>query len=358
MGTLGLLSNIPLYMAFRRWGWPRLLPFSLVVSVSYRCNSRCRTCNVWKKNAEDLSLEEWDRTFAHIGHRLYYLTLTGGEPFLRQDLTEIVRSAYRRCRPAVITIPTNGLLTNVIPAWTAEILQTAPTTKVGINISLDGIGKQHDAIRGVPGNYDKALTTYRALKSIQHPNLTVSLHTVISRENVDDIPTIYETLALLEPDSYITEIAEERAELDTIGLGVTPEIEDYKRAVAFLTKRLKEQRFGGISRITQSFRERYYDLTQRTLLEQRQIIPCYAGWASGHVAPDGDVWTCCMRAEPIGNLRQTDYDLRPIWFGRKAQQLRNEIRRGACYCPMANASYTNMFLHMPTLLKVAWRTLR
>ncbi len=81
------------------------------------------------------------------------------------------------------------------------------------------------------------------------------------------------------------------------------------------------------------------------------MIPCQAGWASGHLAPNGDVWTCCVRAEPVGNLRQTGYDLRPIWFERAGElrRLRRSIAAGECACPMANASYANMLLHLPTL---------
>ena len=358
MSTFGLLSKIPLYTSFRTLGWPRLLPFSLVVSVCYRCNSRCHTCNVWKKHANELTLEEWDRIFAKIGRTPYYLTFTGGEPFLRSDLVELIASAYRLCRPEVITLPTNGLLSEAIPHKVQEILRIAPHSKLGVNLSLDGVGEQHDAIRGVPGNYARALETYRALNAIDHPNLTVSLHTVISRFNVRDIPEIYTALSELEPDSYITEIAEERVELDTVGMDISPDAEDYGRAVDFLSEQLRGRHFGGISRITQAFRRRYYALVKQILRERRQVIPCYAGWASGHIAPDGDVWTCCIRAEPIGNLRDTDYDLRPIWFGAAAQELRRDIRAGGCHCPMANAAYTNMFLHLPTLARVALRALR
>lgn len=357
MRTVGLLARIPLYMAFRRWNWPRLLPFSLVISVCYRCNSRCQTCNVWKKNAEELSIEEWDRIFASIGRAPYYLTFTGGEPFLRRDLVDIIAAAYDRCQPAVITLPTNGLLDELIPAKVEEILKRTRGSKLGVNLSLDGLGEQHDAIRGVPGNYERAIRTYRALKAINHPNLTVSLHTVISRFNVNNIPEIYKALAELEPDSYITEIAEARVELDTIGLDIAPPLEDFDTAVDFLVGQLRRQRFGGISKVTQAFRQRYYDLVKRTLREQRQVIPCYAGWASGHISPEGDVWTCCIRGEPIGNLRETGYDLRRIWFGTRAEQLRRSIRAGECYCPMANASYANMLLHVPTLLRVFLRAI-
>jgi len=225
---------------------------------------------------------------------------------------------------------------------------------VGVNLSLDGLGSQHDEIRNVPSTWERAMKTYRTLRAFDDPNLTLSIHTVISRFNVADIPTIYQGLQVLEPDFYITEIAEERVELDTMGMGdtITPTPEEYAQTADFLVKHLRDQRFKGLARFTQAFRIHYYDLVKRILQERRQVIPCYAGWASGHIAPDGDVWTCCTRAEPIGNLRQTDYDLRPIWFSEKAERLRRSIAAGECYCPMANASYTNMLLHLPTLARV------
>ena len=352
MSMLRLASRLPAYWLSRAVGWPRRLPFSLVISVCYRCNSRCSTCNVWKKEAKELSLDEWTAVFEKVGRTPYYLTFSGGEPFLRDDLVEIVAAGYRLCRPAVITIPTNGLLTKRIPERVEAILQAAPDAQVGINLSLDGVGEQHDHIRNVPGNWEKALETYRALKALDYPNLTVSIHTVISTLNAADIPRIYEGLIALEPDSYITEIAEERGELDTIGACITPSPAEYAEAADFLIERLHAHEFTGFARITQAFRAQYYALVKRILVENRQVIPCYAGWASGHISPDGDVWTCCVRAEPIGNLREHEYDLAKVWAGPQADALRRSIRAGECACPMANASYANMLLHPPTVIRV------
>ena len=58
---MGLLPRLPAYLTFRRFGRPRPLPFNLVVSVTYRCNSRCKTCNVWKRSADELTTEEWEK---------------------------------------------------------------------------------------------------------------------------------------------------------------------------------------------------------------------------------------------------------------------------------------------------------
>ena len=353
---LELLGRLPFYWSFYHLGRPRLLPFSLVISVSYRCNSRCKTCGVWRRESEELSLEEWRRVFARLGRAPFYLTFTGGEPFLRSDLPELVIAAAELCRPAVITIPTNGLLTRRILDGVENICASAPHSQVGLNLSLDGVGDEHDEIRGVPGNWQRAMDTWRGLKELQarHANLVLSVHTVVSRFNAERIPGIVEGLAFLDPDSYITEVAEERVELGTVGWDITPRPEQYGAIADYLSARAKAAPAKGLARFTQAFRGRYYQLARRVLEEGRQVIPCQAGWASGHIAPNGDVWTCCVRAEPAGNLRETGYGLRPIWFEQAGdlERMRRSIAAGECACPMANASYANMLLHPSTLARV------
>ncbi len=360
MMMLDLAPKLPLYWSFRRFGRPRLYPFSVVISVSFRCNSRCHTCDVWRKPNDDMTAEEWSRVFANLGRTPVYMTFTGGEPFLRRDLDEMVISAYRHCRPKLITIPTNGLLSDRITERVDRICRACTESEIGLNLSLDGLGAEHDELRGVPGNWEKAMRTWAGLKKLkkQHPNLVLSIHTVISRYNQDRFHAIYEGLQPLEPDSYITEVAEERVELDTVGWGITPEPTVYAPIADFLSEQARARRVRGIARLTQAFRAQYYQLASRVLEERSQVIDCYAGWASAHIAPNGDIWSCCIRAEPVGNLRKTGYDLAPIWFGAEMARLRRSIANRECACPMANASYTNMLLHPPTVAKVALEVLR
>ncbi len=355
MSLLSLAPRLPSYWSFRRFGWPRLLPFSVVISISFRCNSKCRTCDIWRKPNDDMTVAEWDQVFASLGRSVEYLTFTGGEPFLRPDLDEMVIAGYRHCRPSYITIPTNGLLTDRILAQADHICRECQGTDVGINLSLDGVGDEHDDIRGVPGNWERAMATWQGLKALKarHPNLLVTVHTVISRFNTHRFRQIYEGLSFLQPDSYITEVAEERVELDTVGWGITPQPEVYAPIADFLSEQAKKAPAKGFARFTQGFRAQYYQIARRTLFEQRQVIDCYAGWASAHIAPNGDLWSCCIRAEPVGNLRQTGYDIRPLWFSAEMQALRRSIYQKECACPMANATYANMLLHPPTVARVA-----
>jgi MoaA/NifB/PqqE/SkfB family radical SAM enzyme len=350
-----VIPRIPALKATYRTGRVLSLPVNITVSGSYRCNSRCKTCNVWLLPNDDMTLEEWDRTFESLGRAPYWFTFSGGEPTLRKDLPDMVGSAYRHCRPGIINIPTNGIQQKIIPGSVERVLQVAPKSEVIINLSLDGIGLKHDEVRGVRNNWDRAMVTYAGLKELQknYGHLTLGIHTVISSYNVDSFPDLCEYVQReLKPDSYITEIAEERVELDTVGMGITPTAEKYTVAIEALLERMREERLTGVAEVAQAFRRRYYELVKRTLREERQVIPCMAGVASAQIAPNGDVWTCCVRAESMGNLRDHGYDFGSVWRTGKAKQLRRSIKNRECYCPLANAAYTNMLTHGPTVTKV------
>jgi MoaA/NifB/PqqE/SkfB family radical SAM enzyme len=351
-----VLPEIPALKASHATGRVLRLPVNITVSVSYRCNSRCKTCNVWLLPNDDLTVSEWDRVYESLGRAPYWFTFSGGEPTLRADLPEMVASAYRHCRPGIINIPTNGIQHKVIPGRIERVLEAAPKSEVIINLSLDGVGAKHDEIRGVRGNWSHAMTTYAALKELKkrYKHLTLGIHTVLSNFSVDSFPELCEVVQRdLKPDSFITEIAEERVELDTVGLGITPTPEKYTVAIDALLESMRDRQLTGVAEVTQAFRRQYYEIVKRTLREHRQVIPCMAGVASAQIAPNGDVWSCCIRAESMGNLRDHDYDFGSVWRTGKADQLRKSIKAGECYCPLANAAYTNMLMHGPTVTKVA-----
>jgi MoaA/NifB/PqqE/SkfB family radical SAM enzyme len=354
---LTMLFRILGYWLMKHLGFPRLMPMNYTVSLLYTCNSRCSTCNIWKKKARNFSVEEYKKLFKNIGKSPYWITFSGGEPFLRQDIIEIVQTIYNISKPHIINIPTNGILTNQIVENTAAICRACPQAQIIVNVSIDGIEDQHDEIRKVPGNYKKAILTYQKLKALKLSNLTVGIHTVISQFNVDSFPAIANELMRMKPDSYITEIAEERVELDTIGANITPSLVKYKSAIDFLIHRIKNGSYKGMSKITMAFRIEYYNLVKKVMRDQKQILPCYSGIASAQISPDGEIWSCCIKAKSLGNLRDKKYNFRSIWFSHEAELERRSIHKKECWCPLANAAYTNMLMDLPTLIRVFWRSM-
>lgn len=273
-------------------------------------------------------------------------------------MNEICTLAYKICTPQIITIPTNCLLPVIIENKTRQILEKCSDIKLIINVSLDGIGEKHDELRGVKNNFDRVLDTFQRLKEIKKdfPNLNIGIHSVISKFNVNHIEQIYNYVKKMDPDSYISEIAENRTELFNMDKDIAPNSVSYENTINKISDniRLDSSPNNTMSKLIQSFRKQYYDLVINEQKMKRQVIPCYAGYASCHITPYGDVWPCCVLGydKPMGNLREVDYDFKKIWFSEQADAVRKFIKDGNCYCPLANAHYTNILCNFRSMLGI------
>jgi MoaA/NifB/PqqE/SkfB family radical SAM enzyme len=345
------------------------LPINLTYSVTNLCQSKCLSCNIWRfyrdepqKFKDELKIDEVEKVFRSFGH-VYFFNISGGEPFLRKDLEEIVRLACRHLTPRVIHCPTNVLCPKRVLDGTRKILEIIreelPGTPFTIKPSYDGIGPEHDRIRGVKGNFDRLLEAVAGLKELkkEFPNLHLGLGTVISQYNIKDLPQIADYALKLGVDTYISEVAEERTEMKNAADGMTPSADDYERAIQPFKRKIEETlpKLSGLARVTQTLRTLYYDLTVRILREKRQVIPCYGGISNAHMNPYGDIWPCAILGyeKPMGNVREHGHDFRALWGSPQAQDVRRYIKAGKCACPLANQSYANLLLHPPSAFKAA-----
>jgi MoaA/NifB/PqqE/SkfB family radical SAM enzyme len=355
---LPLLARLAGYRVAHATGArPRQLPVNLTVSVTYSCPSRCATCDIWQKKVDDLSVDEYGRLFPTLEKVPVWVTVSGGDQFVRRDLDEVVRLIKTQIEPGIVNIPMNGVITERIFDLLPKIAHHTVGAQLVLNLSVDEIGEAHDRIRGADRNFEKLQQVAGLINDLKktYPHVVLGVHTVISKLNVDRIPDIErEARAIFEPDSYIAEVAENRVELKTMDKDITPSIADFRRATAHLRNVIRANRSSHpVARLVESLRLEYYDLAAEILEEKRQVIDCYAGWASAHLAPDGNLWGCCTRAESLGNVRDYGYDFRTVWLGPAADAFRDSVRRHECSCPLANASYTNLLLDPRSLLRVS-----
>ncbi|MFO7665577.1 MAG: radical SAM/SPASM domain-containing protein [Desulfobacterales bacterium] len=363
-----VLPKMIQYRLARRRIVPYGLPLNLTFSVTNMCQSRCRTCGIWsiyikhpEKCSQELTLGEIEKIFSSMGH-IYVFNISGGEPFLRPDITEIIKLSCRYLSPGIIHIPTNGIDAELVETKTREILDfistNFPAVRLTVKPSLDHIGDKHDEIRGVKGNFKKVVELFNRLKALQpdFPNFHAELGTVISRWNVNEIKEIARFVGTLGADSYRNEIAEERSEMFNTGHSITPSAGDYRRAIKHFVSHIRANMKNDLlfHRITGAFRLVYYDLAVRILEENRQVIPCYAGISNAHLSPYGDIWACCTLGyeKSMGNLRDNDFDFHQLWNSPQAGEVRSYIQAGNCHCPMANQMYSNILMHGTSLLRV------
>lgn len=347
-------------------------PMTLTYSVTAACQSKCKTCNIGLKyienpdrKKEDLTLEEIEKIFKSIG-QIYFFNISGGEPFLRNDLPQIIELACKYLKPRILHTPTNAILSKKIRDLTIESLEIinrydshVPFT---VKPSIDGVGEVHDTIRGVKGNFKQLEKTIRYLKEIEkkHPNFHLELGTVISNFNIDHLSEIEDYVHAQGVQSYRNEIAEQRTEFFNLQDDITPDADTYEYLIKAFAKKIRKNlhKKRTLAKTTEALRLVYYDLVVEILRQKRQVIPCFAGISNVHINFNGDVWPCCVLGydKSMGNLKMFDYDFQALWRSEAACSVRQYIKQGNCACPLANQAYSNI-LCSPRFLFQAVRNL-
>ena len=363
MTGLAYLKQIARYYLAYHFRVGKPLPDNITISITRACQSACLTCDCGfdtrkglVKVSEELSLDEWLQVIGKIDWKLAFLTISGGEPSMSRNLEEIAVAFAEQTRPDFVTIPTNALTPDLVLSKVEHILDKSPDkTKWHINVSVDGIREVHDHVRGVTGNFEKCLRTIDGLLALRsrYPNLRVGVHTVVSTYTINRIQETLNYFKRLSLDNQISEIAEERMELGTVGRSITPYI-DYAKVIPLLKRALGNREEDKIRR---SLRRSYYDLVGKWVKEpHRQHVPCMAGVASCHITEKGYLTCCCTRWVArglIGNLREADYDIKNLWFTDQAEKVRHSIKKQECACPLASAAYSSMLISPKNLLPIA-----
>jgi MoaA/NifB/PqqE/SkfB family radical SAM enzyme len=249
-----------------RWAASGMEPTFLIYQVTTACNSRCRMCGIWRTKPEnELTLKEVEDMLSRpFFRRIRWVNLTGGEPFVRKDLVQMVKALQDRL-PALelVAIPTNGFLTEKVVSTVKELLDLlGGRVLLNVNVSIDDIGEKHDFIRRTPGGYQKAMATLDELMKVQlaEANFETGTETVVMDHNIKDIRHIYSTLKEHTPHVNLTPAIlspyynAEDAECGKLSPGTIDEL------VAFLEElRLKEPAYA------------YYNSKVRDILKARKL---------------------------------------------------------------------------------------
>lgn len=368
-----LMPRLVQYRLNRMFINKKVDPITVTYSVTAACQSRCKTCQIGdmycqdpKRAEQDLKIDEIEKIFSTM-KPVYFFNISGGEPFLRKDLPQIVELACKYLKPRVVHTPTNAILSERIEEKTREILEIIrkydPTVPFTVKPSIDGVGDLHDEIRGVKGNFKKLTETIERLKKVEeeYDNFHLELGTVISNFNIDHLDEIEDFVHSLGVESYRNEVAEQRTEFFNLGDPITPDAATYQRLIKDFARKTEEN-IGSkksLAKMTEALRVVYYDIAGKILEEKRQVIPCYAGVSNVHINFDGGVWPCCVLGydQQMGNLRDYNYDFQKLWNSDKAKEVRKFIRNQGCACPLANQGYSNMMMHLPSLFK-AYKKMR
>ena len=326
-------------------------PRVLTLYVTSACNAKCKHCFYWQNlnQKADLRMEEIDELSRSLG-KLDKLLIGGGEPFLRRELPEICELFIRQNDVEIISIPTNGLLPDLIARQMRETLALADGRSIRVNFSLDGTQPVHDDIRGVPGNFQKVVETFKKARELQveYPNLTIGINSCVMDANYrdlfglfDEFPSLFPNvempgLILLRGDPYEPEL-----KLPTIQ--ELEALHSHKRRMAG----------GGQPLLWRLADMANFRIGLETIRTQSQAVPCEAGRILGVVEDNGNVRHCEL-LPPIGNLREKGFQ--EIWTSPEAVTAREKIVSGECHCTHECNVFESFLAHPAHGLKALVKT--
>jgi Fe-coproporphyrin III synthase len=361
----------------RRIAWRRPRKLNTVIFfVTSHCNATCETCFYWDElnRQGDLSWEEIVK-LSESSPQFTDLWFSGGEPTLRKELPEIIDLFVKNNGVSYINLPTNGLKPHRIQEVAEHSLRENPELELHVNISIDGLREYHDFMRGVPGNFDKALESsllLRQLKPQYGLRLIVNINTVINRDNLDEILPLAELIRFerLADGHYFNLI---RGDAKDPGLRKV-EREKLRRIYASLPDiqwSYADGMFNDKSRVLKWFKKMLYVGTltfhHRTQFENvegpaRWPMPCTAGETSAVIDFDGRIRACELR-QPLGNLRDVDMNLKIFWESPVRRSEPDRIACDQCWCTHVcfihdslRYSYRTMLSQIPRnyLLRKVW----
>jgi MoaA/NifB/PqqE/SkfB family radical SAM enzyme len=307
-------------------------PYKLNFAITMHCQSRCLTCNIWQlKPAGELTLEEI-REFARKNNYFKWIEITGGEPFLRSDIVEIVRAFRDSSKDLyIVTIPTNSLTNpDVIVKRVKEILELG-IPRLVLTLSLDGYRELHDKIRGVPGNYDRVINLYRRLSEVrkEHKGLDFLFGYTMSSYNsnqlMETLKRIKEELPELNNNDFHINLAQESdnyyhnqgaGSFKVYGEGTAREIEELIKTRRFEMDPAQIVEGAFLKKLAAFARTGQAPLRSRSLE------------VSVYIDNMGDIYPSIMWNKKIGNLREIGFDLSKVWNSEEAKEVRRAIKEG------------------------------
>ena len=304
-------------------------PLKINLCLTYWCQYRCKTCNIWqRKPVDELGTDEL-LSFVAKNTATSWLDVTGGEIFLRPDVGDILLAIVRQWRRlALLHFPTNGFLTDRIAA-TVERLAAERRVPIIVTVSLDGDEKLNDEIRGIRGGFRRQIATFEALRRIGGVRPVFGF--TLSRYNVGHVEETYEAVRSHVPGLTIADFHLNVAQRSSHYYG-TDDLNDFTASAADIRRALAwyvEKR--GVPRSPSTWLEsRYLKLLDDYVATARTPMPCHALRSSCFIDPWGTVYPCITYARPLGSLRETGMDLAPIWSREQTSRVQGEIWEGDC----------------------------
>ncbi len=288
------------------------MPIDCVLALTYNCNARCTMCDIWKiKDSPELTLAD----LAKLPDSLLDVNLSGGEPFLRKDLPEIVAVVKKACPKARLVISTNGFLTPVIDKAMTQILKIAPD--IGVAFSIDGIGEMHNEMRGIPGGFDRVMDSLKLLKGMGVTNLRLAF--TITEYNVNHFAKVYNLAQELG-----VQFTHSFAQSSEFYFGGKKNINNPRKdllEVAYQQIINSELKSWNVKRWLRAF---FADGMFKFITSKNPVFDNAPGRDFFFLDPSGDIYPSVMHNVILGNIHNVN-SFKEFWYSDETEQKRKQV---------------------------------
>lgn len=312
-------------------------PTDASIIVTYRCPMHCQMCNIWAHPttaSEEITPQDLEKL-----PRLKFINITGGEPFVREDLAEIVSVCYKRAPRIVIS--TSGWFSDRV----INLARQFPN--IGIRISIEGLEHKNDELRGRQGGFERGLNTLKTLRSMGVKD--IGFGCTVSNHNSSDMLALYElakemkmefATAAFHNSFYFHKYDNEITNRDQVTA-------DFKKLI---NMQLHENH-------PKAWFRAYFNMGLVNYVNGgKRLLPCEAGTMNFFVDPWGEVWPCNgleerYWQESMGNLRTTaDFDM--LWNSEQARRVRSLVAQCPKQCWMVGTA--SPVMHKYITKPAAW----
>lgn len=275
------------------------------IIVTYRCNARCHMCHTWQyptKKEEEIGIYVYEKL-----PFMKTINITGGEPFLREDLDEIIGVLKKKTKRLVIS--SNGF-------FTERILKLFEKHRdIGIRISIEGLPKTNDELRGIKDGFDRGI---RTLIELHHMGVKdIGFGITVSDKNAKDMIELYRLARMMGLEfataaihnSFYFHKFDNRFEHPDIA------INEFKKLIIELLKSKK---------IKDWFRAYFNYGLINYIKGNPRLLSCEMGYDSFFLDPSGEIFPCNVMEESMGNLKDRSFE--DIWNSKRAEEVRQLVK--------------------------------
>lgn len=277
------------------------------VIVTYRCNAKCNMCNRYKEPSspeDEITLETIKKL-----PPMYFTNITGGEPFIREDLKDIVRELYKKSDRIVIS--TNGFFTDRI----VDLCKEFPD--IGIRISIEGLEKTNNEIRGLEDGFNKGYTTLKTLVDMGMKDVGFGM--TVQDKNASDLVPLYEISNELDMEFATASLHNSFyfVESNNIIYDRIAVAQNFEELINRLLASKSPKKW---------FRAYFNHGLINYIFAQKRLLPCDMSFDTFFIDPFGDVMPCNGTKEKLvmGNLNEQSFD--ELWNSEDAEKVRKAVR--------------------------------